>query len=32
MRFDSELPQDMQELLEKWRVYSKGRIEKDTEE
>jgi 23S rRNA pseudouridine1911/1915/1917 synthase len=32
IRFDSELPHDMQELLEKWRVYSKGRIEKDTEE
>jgi 23S rRNA pseudouridine1911/1915/1917 synthase len=32
IRFDSELPNDMQELLEKWRVYSKGRIEKDTEE
>jgi 23S rRNA pseudouridine1911/1915/1917 synthase len=26
LRFDSELPSDMSELLEKWRSYSKGRL------
>jgi|688.fasta_scaffold193187_2 23S rRNA pseudouridine1911/1915/1917 synthase len=27
IRFDSELPSDMSDLIEKWRSYSKGRLE-----
>lgn len=27
MQFDSELPSDMNSLLEKWRVYTKGRLQ-----
>ncbi|MGK4568875.1 RluA family pseudouridine synthase [Flavobacterium sp. 3HN19-14] len=32
MRFDTELPQDMQEVIEKWRNYSKSHTAEDEEE
>lgn len=32
MRFDTELPQDMQECIEKWRNYSKSHSAEDEEE
>lgn len=32
MRFDTELPQDMQECIEKWRNYSKSNLSENEEE
>lgn len=29
MDFNSELPEDMQQLIDKWRIYAKGRLEID---
>lgn len=31
MRFDTELPQDMTECIEKWRIYSKSHLLEDSE-
>jgi 23S rRNA pseudouridine1911/1915/1917 synthase len=32
MRFDTELPDDMKELIEKWRAYSKSNVAEEEEE